>query len=393
MSQKRAPVRKPPSAVADGKSAAGNSRRQTAIAVAAAFALAIGGAAVWWNGHPPPQSASAPSATAPSSGDPALALKAEQIKQQLQTAPADAALWQSLARTYVLQGKFADAVPAYKSAIDNGADGAAVQSAYGEAQVMAAAGQVTAPSLAAFQAALGKDTAEPRARYYLALADAQNGKLHEALDQWIKLENESGADAPWRKSLSERIDQTANTLGLDPKNLPGRGGAGPADEPSLKDLTAAARLAPAERTALLADKTQTLAARLKREPNDLEGWKMLGRASRLLGDHQQSLAAWQQATKLSPEDPDAWVHYAETILAMNGGGQRLPPEFATATQRIRELDPESLEGLFFGGLAAQDAGNLAAARSLWEQLLKELPEDSPQRAEIQHRLDALAGGG
>ena len=67
---------------------------------------------------------------------------------------------------------------------------------------MAASGQVTETALAAFQAALGKDAAEPRARYYLALADAQNGKLHEALDQWIKLENESGADAPWRKSLS-----------------------------------------------------------------------------------------------------------------------------------------------------------------------------------------------
>ena len=74
-------------------------------------------------------------------GDPALALQAEEIKRQLQAASGDAALWQSLARTYVLQGKFADAVPAYKSALDYGADGAAVQSAYGEAQVMAASSE------------------------------------------------------------------------------------------------------------------------------------------------------------------------------------------------------------------------------------------------------------
>ena len=325
--------------------------------------------------------------------DPALALQAEEIKQRLQAAPADAALWQGLARTYVLQGKFADAVPAYKSAIDNGADGAAVQSAYGEAQVMAASGQVTETALAAFQAALGKDAAEPRARYYLALADAQNGKLHEALDQWIKLENESGAEAPWRKSLSERIDQTADTLGLDPKTLPGRGGAEPADEPSIKDLAAAARMTPPERTALLAEKTQTLAARLKHEPDDLQGWKILGQATKLLGDFPQSLTAWQQAAKLAPDDAGTWIRYAEAILAVNGNGQKLPPEFVDATRRVRELDPKSLEGLFFGGLAEQDAGNTAAARNLWEQLLKELPEDSPQRAEIQRRLDALAAGG
>ena len=147
---------------------------------------------------------------------------------------------------------------AYKSAIDNGADGAAVQSAYGEAQVMAASGQVTAPALAAFQAALGKDAAEARARYYLALADAQNGKLHEALDQWIKLENEFGADAPWRKSLSARIDQTADAQDVDPKKLPGRGGAGPADELSIEDLNKAARLTPPEREKLLAEKNPDL---------------------------------------------------------------------------------------------------------------------------------------
>lgn len=393
MSRKPTPTRKPVSANAHGKSITGNSRKQMAIAVVAAIALAIGGAAVWWNGNSPPQSATAPVATAPSSADPALALQAEEIKQQLQAAPADAALWQGLARTYVLQGKFADAVPAYKSAIDNGADGAAVQSAYGEAQVMAASGQVTAQALAAFQAALGKDAAEPRARYYLALADAQNGKLHEALDQWIKLENESGADAPWRKSLSARIDQTADTLGLDPKNLPGRGGAGPADEPSIEDLNKAARLTPPEREKLLAEKTQTLAARLQHEPDNLKGWQVLGLASKLLGDHRQSMMAWQQAVKLGPDDSQNWTHYAEAILAVHGDDRKLPPEFAEATRRLRALEPKGLEGLFFEGLVERDAGNSAGARALWEDLLRELPEDSPQRAEIQRRLDALAAGG
>ena len=223
-----------------------NLRLKKLTAAGAGIVAVLAIAAYLWLGSGVPQPA-APTVIAP---NPALEQQANEIKKQLESAPADAALWQGLARTYVLQGRFADAVPAYKSAIDNGADGAAVQSAYGEAQVMAASGQVTEPALAAFQAALARDAAEPRARYYLALADAQNGKLHEALDQWIKLENESVADAPWRKSLSARIDQTANTLGLDPKNLPGRGGAGPANEPSIKDLTAAARLTPAERTAL-----------------------------------------------------------------------------------------------------------------------------------------------
>lgn len=362
--------------------------KQAMIAGAAVVAAAAVVAYLWLGSSAirPDQ----PTAIAP---EPPLDHQASEIKKQLEAAPADAALWQSLARTYVLQGKFSDAVPAYKSAIDNGADSAAVQSAYGEAQVMAASGQVTEAALAAFNAALGKDATEPRARYYLALADAQNGKLHEALDAWIKLESESADDAPWRKSLSGRIDQTANALGLDPKNLPGRGGAAPPDEPSVKELAAAARMTPIERTALLSEKTATLASRLKHEPDDLQGWKILGQASKLLGDHRQSMAAWQQATRLAPNDSGTWVRYAEAILAVNGDSRELPPEFAEAARHVRALDPKSLEGLFFGGLAEEDAGNTAAARSLWEQLLKELPEDSPLRLNVQLRLDALGDGG
>jgi cytochrome c-type biogenesis protein CcmH len=372
-------------------SAAGASRRWS-IAVAAALVLAAGGGVAWWYGNQQPQTAIAPpAATTPA--DPALAEQATEISRQLETAPKDAALWQSLARTYVLQGRFADAVPAYKSAIDNGADSAAVHSAYGEAQVMAASGEVTEPALAAFQAALAKDRAEPRARYYAALADAQDGKLHEALDAWIKLEADSPAEAPWRKSLTERIDQTANTLGLDPQKLPGRGGAAFAGEPSMADLNAAARRPAAEREALLGEKTKVLAARLSQGAGEPRDWTILAQAYKLLGDHEQSLSAWKQAAALAPDEEGVLIHYAEAILAVRSEGQKLPPEFTDLARRIRSLDPQNLEGLFFAGLAEQDAGNVEGARAIWRQLLQELPADSPQRTDIQARLDALADGG
>ena len=125
----------------------------------------------------------------------------------------------------------------------------------------------------------------------------------------------------------------------------------------------------------------------------MKGWQILGLASKLLGDHRQSMTAWQHAVKLGPDDLQNWTHYAEAILAVHGDDQKLPPEFAEATRRLRALEPQGLEGLFFEGLVEQDAGNIAGARASWEQLLKELPEDLPQRAEIQRRLDALAGGG
>lgn len=392
MTPKRSRMNEATSAGPARPAAARNSFRTWLIAAAAVFALAAAAAFLLVDFDALRQFPNIPKPPVPVA-DPALDQQADDIRKKLDTAPADAALWQSLARTYVLQGKFAEAVPAYRSAIENGASGPAVQSAFGEAQVMAASGQVTKEALAAFEAALAADGGEPRARYYLALADAQNGKLHEALDQWIELEADSRGDAPWRESLSERIDQTADTLGLDPQKLPGRGGAAPMDEPSMADLTAAARLPLAERSALLGNKTQVLAARLRHESGDIKGWTVLAQAYKLLGDYPQSLTAWQQAAALAPDNEGILTHYAEAILALQTDGQKLPPEFAELTKRIRSLDPKSLEGLFFGGLAEQDAGNVNAARALWEELLRELPPDSPQRTEIQRRLDGLAGGG
>jgi cytochrome c-type biogenesis protein CcmH len=354
--------------------------------------LAAGAAAaaiLVWRADAPVQT-EAPIATP---ADPALLQQVAELEQKLQTAPADAALWQSLARTRVLLGEFDKALAAYESAIANGADDARVQSAFGEAQVMAASGQVTQQALMAFRAALAKDIAEPRARYYLALADAQGGRLYDALDQWIALEADSPASAPWRKSLTERIDQTANALGLDPQKLPGRGGAEPADEPSGADLAAAARRPLAERDGLLGEKTQVLAARLRHEPGNLQDWRRLGQAYKLLGDFEQSLVAWKQAAAIAPDDEEILGRYAEAILAVQKEGQRLPPEFGPLVQRIRALDPKSLEGMLFEALAQQDAGNKDAARGLWEQILRDLPPESPQRTEIQRRLDALNAGG
>jgi cytochrome c-type biogenesis protein CcmH len=146
----------------------------------------------------------------------------DELERRLAVEPGDAAEWQTLARAYSKLGRFQDSADAYAKAIARGADGAPVQSAHGEAMTLAADGQVTAAALAAFEKALGIDPMEPRARYYVALAKAQDGKLAEALDLWLSLEAESAADAPWRASLTARIEQTAVALGRDPKTLPGR---------------------------------------------------------------------------------------------------------------------------------------------------------------------------
>ena len=95
----------------------------------------------------------------------------------------------------------------------NPAPDAELQSLYGEALTADADGQVTPTAQSAFAEALALEAKEPRARYYTALAQVQAGHLDAALSQWVALENDSPADAPWRGVLAGQIEATAKQLG------------------------------------------------------------------------------------------------------------------------------------------------------------------------------------
>src|SRR3546814_20696456 len=103
----------------------------------------------------------------------------ECLAQSMAEDPSNLEGWLLLARSYGTLGRYRDAAAAYEEAIARGAEGAEVQSAYGEALTAAQDGQVTEPAVRAFDAALAADPADPRARFYLALARAQEiGRAH-----------------------------------------------------------------------------------------------------------------------------------------------------------------------------------------------------------------------
>src|SRR5262249_53084060 len=173
-----------------------------------------------------------------------------------------------------------------------------LQSLYGEALSAAASGQVTPKAKDAFAAALDLDPKEPRARYYLALSDAQAGHLEMALKQWVALEAESPADAPWRQALAGQIDATARQLGRDPATLPGRASLAPpasANGPTDQDIANAANMTEEQRAAFINRMVSGLAARLKDQPGDVDGWMKLGNAYEQLGRRDDARGAWREA--------------------------------------------------------------------------------------------------
>ena len=122
------------------------------------------------------------------------------------------------------------------------------------------------------------------------------------------------------------------------------------------------------------DMVERLAARLKANPDDVEGWKMLGRSYGVLGRFSDSVQAYAKAATLAPRDADILVDLADVFAMANG--QRLDGEPEKLLQRALELDPKNLKGLALAGTAAFKRGDFGGAAALWERMLPLVEADS-----------------
>jgi cytochrome c-type biogenesis protein CcmH len=139
--------------------------------------------------------------------------------------------------------------------------------------------------------------------------------------------------------------------------------------------------------------TEKLAARLKEQPDDVQGWAMLGRSYAVLGQHAQALPAFKQAMTLKPDDPVLIADYADALAVVNG--RNLEGEPSRLIARALELDPNNLKALSLAGTAAFLRKDYALAIRHWEKMAK-LSPDSELVKQIQGGIDearSLAAGG
>jgi cytochrome c-type biogenesis protein CcmH len=337
----------------------------------------------------------------PSTTDPQLVALVDRLAQRMKAKPDDIQGWLLLARAEGDLGRHQESAAAYGEAITrmqaaSSGPTADLESRYGEAIAAAAGGQVTPAAKAAFAAALSIDAKEPRARFYLALAEAQAGHVDEALGHWVALEAESPADAPWLPMLTAQIEAAAKQLGRDPATLPGRkaGGIAPAPAassgvgPTAADMAKAAAMTPEQRTAFIDSMVAGLAAKLQQNPGDIDGWLKLANAYDHLGRPDDAEAAWREAASRAPDRLDAQIAYAAAVAA-KPDQTSFPPDFAPAVDRILKQAPDNGLGLYCAGLIARAGGDKVKARSLWQKVLAMTPAGSPQYLELQAKIDAV----
>lgn len=133
----------------------------------------------------------------------------------------------------------------------------------------------------------------------------------------------------------------------------------------------------------LADAISELEAELKRDPNQIEGWRLLGRAYIAEGNAGKAADALGRALKLSPDDPDLLAETAE-MRALAAPQRQFDAEGVAMLRHAIEVQPMHQRARWFLGIAQRQAKQPAEAARTWEPLLAvvDAAAAEPLRAQI-----------
>ncbi|HTH33392.1 MAG TPA: c-type cytochrome biogenesis protein CcmI [Xanthobacteraceae bacterium] len=215
-----------------------------------------------------------------------------QVEAHLASNPNDGAGWEVIAPVYLRLGRIEDAVLARRKALALNGETATRDADLGEALVAAANGVVTDEAKTEFERAVGRDAKENKARYFLGLADEQDGNREAAAKRWRAMLQDAPAGAPWIGFVREALGRVTG------EPVP------PAAGPSDGDVAAATNLSDAQRDEMVRGMVARLADRLHADGGDVEDWLKLVRAYAVLGDRDKAKDAAADARHALASRPD-----------------------------------------------------------------------------------------
>ena len=130
-----------------------------------------------------------------------------------------------------------------------------------------------------------------------------------------------------------------------------------------------------------------LAARLKAQPGDADGWRMLARSYETLRRFDKAAEAYRELLALEGESADLLADYA-VVLGM-AQGERLSGDPERLLQRALALNPQHVQALALLGSAALERNDHAAALGFWKKVLALAPAGSGMARSIQSSIERV----
>ncbi len=111
---------------------------------------------------------------------------------------------------------------------------------------------------------------------------------------------------------------------------------------------------------------------LKAQPDDAQGWALLGRSYAVQQRYGEAAGAFAEAVKLVGNDPELLTEYAEALALQHGSIRGQPMQLV---EKALTLSPNEQGALWMAGVGAFEEHNYRAAVSYWERLLALVPPD------------------
>jgi cytochrome c-type biogenesis protein CcmH len=134
-----------------------------------------------------------------------------------------------------------------------------------------------------------------------------------------------------------------------------------------------------------------LAAKLEKEPGNLQGWAMLARSYKVMGRPLEAEQAYDRAGTFVDTDAQLLADYAD-VAAVNAGGN-FAGKPARLVEKALKVDPQNTMALWLAGTAALSAGQNDKAAAIWDGLMKLLPVGSEDARMLQAAIDEARGRG
>jgi cytochrome c-type biogenesis protein CcmH len=296
------------------------SRRRRLAAAGALVALPVGAVALYLAiGSPGLQGESFDARIAAAHGDRSVEAVFARVEEHLASHPEDGRGWEVIAPIYMDLGRYADAVKARGNALRLLGTTAERQAFYGEALTAAANGVVTAEAKAAFDQAIDLDRSDPTARFYQGLAAEQDGSAEDAKRIWRALLADAPEAAQWAAFVRQALAR------VESPDAPGAAALATGG-----DKTAA----PAGQDDVIRGMVERLAARLRADGSDADGWIRLVRSYKVLGDRTSMDAVIADARRALTGDAPKLASFEDGLNALGSepveAAQAPPPSRSTA---------------------------------------------------------------
>lgn len=143
-----------------------------------------------------------------------------------------------------------------------------------------------------------------------------------------------------------------------------------------------------DRLGQMQELTAQLRERLEANPENTDGWAMLGRTYMRLEEFSDAAWAFEQlADNIEDDDNGKAVAWGLSAQAQFFGGQGdMSPEVSEAIEKARALNPDEVNALGLLGIYAFGQENYEEAIEYWERIAEVAP-DHPQIGSIQRGIE------